>query len=919
MVATRRGVRVYSPTKTNSDESSGVQATPSTSRITRRTAKQAETPAQEKEGSNSQPDGGEGGPPVSPHSQITLKRCSRASRLHSPEQPSTPAGSIHEADVSDVDSCCSAVSDIERPMTRSQRRKRQSRLLRREEDEVSEVESCSSTVSTSKGDSSVSCRGPRTRAARAKAAASVVVSEPQSCDSEGFESGPSKPRRSTRSRGKAKSTAKDSDSEVTDVYSPMGSPCATRGTGTPCSSRTGSGNSSRAALTTRLSAKVLRVVLESASDPGNREGEGEPTVTAVNSQAGKVTVSEPTEEESVLSDHRLDSTVMTDPDCTVLEDMTLTLEEEEGDEDDKEGVTSTDLRSDNGTPEDTEVIEVGNQGSVKLSMAADVMSETTTNTTEAEKGVVIVHEEDEEMNTPADFQAPLTHSVVALDNHSQTKESQSVGEAAVTVDRQQRELSVSNKNDDTSELQPTQETVPSSESLELPSCQSVKVMCESAASSEAAGVTKEDDKAMEIGDVDNHTNDQPPQTERLQDKHLDRDTNVETLCVREEEEEEEEEMEVCTSNAGDQQVVVLNEVPLSPSVPDHKQVEPIQVTSGQEQKVTVEPGSEQEPKDSVVVQKTGIISLLESSEDEDGYVEEDESSGEEEEKEEDLRIMEEEKAGPSKKSKVAAASLEGLFMIDTRPGQEADEQYYKEDPSEKAVEQEEQDEEEFVDEEGDEDEDDEDAQMLFFSRNPKSKELSSHIDPGLGVKELGGLYINFDGSKSKPVSSSLKKLKEQKIQDEVMKKSVIGPEFEKNSAAPPYSKSKRTLKLRRKVEREKTTGDGWFNMKAPELTQELKGDLKVLKMRGSLDPKRFYKKNDRDGLPKYFQVGTVVDNPVDFYHSRVPKKQRKRTMVEELLADAEFRHTNKKKYQQIMTEKAAQGAGKLKKNKFYKK
>lgn len=57
-----------------------------------------------------------------------------------------------------------------------------------------------------------------------------------------------------------------------------------------------------------------------------------------------------------------------------------------------------------------------------------------------------------------------------------------------------------------------------------------------------------------------------------------------------------------------------------------------------------------------------------------------------------------------------------------------------------------------------------------------------------------------------------------------------------------------------KVEREKTTGDAWFNMKAPELTQELKRDLKVLQMRGSLDPKRFYKKNDRDGLPKYFQV-----------------------------------------------------------------
>ncbi|RXN39334.1 deoxynucleotidyltransferase terminal-interacting 2-like protein [Labeo rohita] len=110
-------------------------------------------------------------------------------------------------------------------------------------------------------------------------------------------------------------------------------------------------------------------------------------------------------------------------------------------------------------------------------------------------------------------------------------------------------------------------------------------------------------------------------------------------------------------------------------------------------------------------------------------------------------------------------------------------------------------------------------------------------------------------------------------------------------------------------------------MRAPELTEELKNDLKALKMRSAMDPKRFYKKNDREGLPKYFQVGTVVDNPVDFYSSRIPKKQRKRTIVEELLADAEFRSYNKKKYHEIMAEKAAQAAGKMtqKKHTFHKK
>lgn len=61
------------------------------------------------------------------------------------------------------------------------------------------------------------------------------------------------------------------------------------------------------------------------------------------------------------------------------------------------------------------------------------------------------------------------------------------------------------------------------------------------------------------------------------------------------------------------------------------------------------------------------------------------------------------------------------------------------------------------------------------------------------------------------------------------------------------------------AERAKTTGDGWFGMKAPEMTSELKNDLKALKMRAAIDPKRFYKKNDREGLPKYVQVRKCED------------------------------------------------------------
>lgn len=91
------------------------------------------------------------------------------------------------------------------------------------------------------------------------------------------------------------------------------------------------------------------------------------------------------------------------------------------------------------------------------------------------------------------------------------------------------------------------------------------------------------------------------------------------------------------------------------------------------------------------------------------------------------------------------------------------------------------------------------------------------------------------------------------------------------------------------MEKALTKGKGWFDMKAPEMTDEAKMNLEMLKMRKALDPKRFYKNNDMKGLPKFFQFGRIVESPADFYHSRVPKKKRKANLVQELLADAEFR------------------------------
>uniref|UniRef100_A0A1B6CDP6 Fcf2 pre-rRNA processing C-terminal domain-containing protein n=1 Tax=Clastoptera arizonana TaxID=38151 RepID=A0A1B6CDP6_9HEMI len=109
--------------------------------------------------------------------------------------------------------------------------------------------------------------------------------------------------------------------------------------------------------------------------------------------------------------------------------------------------------------------------------------------------------------------------------------------------------------------------------------------------------------------------------------------------------------------------------------------------------------------------------------------------------------------------------------------------------------------------------------------------------------------------------------------EELMKKSVIIPGFEKLEKIPNGNISNKILRKERQKERAKTKGSDWFNLPATQITPEIENDLKVIQMRSALDNKHFYKKNDMKVLPKYFQIGKVVDSPVDFYHDRIPKKR----------------------------------------------
>ncbi|XP_018806205.1 rRNA-processing protein fcf2-like [Juglans regia] len=116
---------------------------------------------------------------------------------------------------------------------------------------------------------------------------------------------------------------------------------------------------------------------------------------------------------------------------------------------------------------------------------------------------------------------------------------------------------------------------------------------------------------------------------------------------------------------------------------------------------------------------------------------------------------------------------------------------------------------------------------------------------------------------------------------------------------PPNDPRKLNNLMRKQLK--DTTSKSWYEMPAQTITPEIEKDLRLLKLRSAIDPKRHYKKGDSKSktLPKYFQLGTVVESASDFFTGRLTKKQRKATIADELLSDHTLAKYRKRKVQEI--------------------
>jgi hypothetical protein len=106
-------------------------------------------------------------------------------------------------------------------------------------------------------------------------------------------------------------------------------------------------------------------------------------------------------------------------------------------------------------------------------------------------------------------------------------------------------------------------------------------------------------------------------------------------------------------------------------------------------------------------------------------------------------------------------------------------------------------------------------------------------------------------------------------------------------------------------------GTDWFDLKTPEMTESLKRDLQVLKMRSVLDPKRHYRKENtktsESNLPKVFEVGTIISDHTESAAHKIRRKDQKETIVEELLSDMTRRQYFKRKTAEIDAKKRSGG------------
>jgi len=111
---------------------------------------------------------------------------------------------------------------------------------------------------------------------------------------------------------------------------------------------------------------------------------------------------------------------------------------------------------------------------------------------------------------------------------------------------------------------------------------------------------------------------------------------------------------------------------------------------------------------------------------------------------------------------------------------------------------------------------------------------------------------------------------------------------------------------------ERKSSRPWWKIEEREMTDELKRDVEMLRMRHHLDTKRFYKVESKDKKlkgPKLknFHVGTIIAGAFEPKSQTLRKKDRRTNFVNEMLADSVQRRKIRHRFANLQQKSEAKG------------
>ncbi|KAJ3856634.1 Fcf2 pre-rRNA processing-domain-containing protein [Lentinula lateritia] len=200
-------------------------------------------------------------------------------------------------------------------------------------------------------------------------------------------------------------------------------------------------------------------------------------------------------------------------------------------------------------------------------------------------------------------------------------------------------------------------------------------------------------------------------------------------------------------------------------------------------------------------------------------------------------------------------------------------------------------------------------------------QLIPALDPGNlppSYFNTSGFSKNQNGNESFPSGAAFSLSRDPLVESALAKVAKSSLSTSSSLLPPPeFHHGKALTKRQRKELKNKTAGSDWFDLPAPPESDlpRLHREVEALRLRNQLDPKRFYRKEEGEGkgikgLPRHFAIGKIITTETPFGGAsgeNLTHAERKRTLVDELVDDAEMKRYAKRKFEDLQKVRGARG------------